>query len=135
MQTLAELLDPYKGPMDEEDGGLETPESVYSIMNDEVAKAILSVWQAYPITWTPTTDSAPEDLNARWEWLWAGCGIDTTLLAKKVGMPKFLVAQRFEILKTARLIYPDGAISRYASAIMRADVSRRLRGEGGGRRT
>lgn len=72
-------------------------------------------------------DSIPE-MRARllWDELWNHVGISFETYSERVMMPVDDVERRFEVLKAARMVFPDGTISPIGANILRATVAKSI---------
>ena len=100
----------------------ESPESAVWLLSDPEAKRLVGVWLTFPTRWTAPKGKPPEDERLAWDWIWNGNEPDLKELAARSDLAHFATARKFEALRASRLIYPDGTISAWASAILKADV-------------
>jgi len=125
--TLADLLEPFR----------DSPENLgptICIAGDLEAMKVLGVWPVVPLTWRRPSGRAPADHNSAWDWIWQGARVGAEDLGRRAGLHPYIAAEKFEMLKGARMIYPDGTISRAAARVLEAGVALSLpRGRGLGR--
>lgn len=108
----------------------ESPESAVWLLNDPEAKRLVGVWITFPTRWTAPKGKPPEDERLAWDWIWTGNAPDLDGLATRADLQRYATARKFEALRASRLIYPDGTISTWASAILKADVTGALKRAG-----
>lgn len=104
----------------------EPGDTIYVVTDDVEAKKLLAMW---PFLWkhNPTypKGTPPDDTNDRWEWVWQNIHPDADVMAARSGVPKHTVLEKFELLKCAHLIYPDGTTSQWAQRLLRTEMSNR----------
>jgi hypothetical protein len=115
-ETLADLLNPFRDSPD--DLG---PTIV--IAGDLEAMRLLAVWPAIPLHWRVPKGPRPQDPNTAWDWLWKGIAIGAADLGRRAGLHPYTAVEKFEMLKGARMIFPDGTISQAAARVLEAGVA------------
>jgi len=104
----------------------DKPERSYILLHDRQAAMIVSLWGLIPRTFTLPEVERPSTDAELWDWLWKGVSIDMDDLARRAGVNLSCAEVKFEQLRALRLIYPDGAISPWASKILAKQVLERL---------
>lgn len=128
--TLADLLAPYRAA---EAGHAE---AVYPLVADDRARRVCAAWGqagATACSWRCPPGPVPEDLGARWAWIWRAAHVRLAAVARAAGLSD--VRAELDLLRDHRLIYPDGTIHEHARAILQAEIAEALRGALGRRAT
>lgn len=92
------------------------------ILDDDQAIRLLAAWS--PDIVVPNEDRDP--VLDTWADLWDSIGIDYPAWSRRSGLGEKIIARKFEILKSAYLIYPDGAIAGHVKAILKAKLARSI---------
>ena len=87
---------------------------------------VLSAWKNYPTRWMKPRGVPPNEPAHLWDWLWAGVDWNLSALADRAGLITAKTRHKFEVLRGARLVYPDGTISHVALGLLAKHVSRHL---------
>jgi len=105
----------------------ESMEASFVIANDLVAKKVVAAWQYVPIrTVRDVPDLGGLSEAERWDALWACIKFDLNDLAARAGISRIVLNQKFEMVRSARLIFPDGTIGKWARDHLRVDVTESL---------
>ena len=103
----------------------EVPESAVMIADDQDAKKVVIAWQFCPIEITREPGDLGElSVNERWDALWDCISFDRDAFAARAGVNRLVLNQKLEMVRSSRLIYPDGTVSRVARAIISGDLVR-----------
>lgn len=105
----------------------ESVEASFVIINDLVAKKVVAAWPFVPIRQVrdvPDLDGLEE--AERWDALWNCIEFDPNDLAARAGISRIVLNQKFEMVRSSRLIFPDGEISALARKHLRAEVVEKL---------
>ncbi len=104
----------------------ESALAVAMIFDDPLARKVLTAWTTFAKvpTWAAPNDKPPEDERALWTWIWLRSWetLDLESFAMAVGTTPELVEQKLHMLINARLLYPDGTISKLAEGAIRMQV-------------
>ncbi len=105
--------------------------AVSLLVEDSTARRILVAWTLYariPAWVRPEGELPPDDERKRWEWLWQPVmdALDMDDLSAVCGMAAFGLQRKLRQLVSARLMYPDGTITKAAEAVIRAKTSQSL---------
>lgn len=82
------------------------------------AKNVLAMWPQVRKEWKRPKSKPPKDDADLWIWLWRGMRYDLTSLAESARMTEHDAAATMRYLVTARVVYPDGSISRAAEVLV-----------------
>ena len=96
------------------------------IVGDDQAKRLLVSWTYHPIRYSDFTLQDPQVLTPKQiiHYAWKGLKIDERMLSKLAGIPQRLAREKFEMLKTTGLIYPDGTAYGLALRVIGNEVAR-----------
>lgn len=110
---------------DEQNGAVRA----YGITDDSRAKLILSILASITIPWSPDDSPVPDlaDVPALWEWCWRGSKVDMKHLDRMLVIGTSELSQRIDKIKALRMLFPDGTMSRWAKAIIEAEVMASVR--------
>lgn len=118
MPTLAEEIAVYAALVDTAAGAL---------VDDAPASRMIAAWSTAVLPpWEPPTTPRPDDVRARWPWLWQGVGYDVVELCAAANLAPADGHRIFHSLVALRLLYPDGTISDGASALLTIAFERAL---------
>lgn len=112
LPTLQQLLAPYRRA--------EQDRAAISACGRQVSRQLLAAWGPAWAAWSPPTSPAPDDLRARWTWLWAHVELHAPDFVAAAGVPQAAGLAAFESIVQLRLVYPDGTIARAAARILEA---------------
>ena len=105
----------------------ETPESVFIFMDDVDSKKIMAAWLLFKPVYKDREASANDQQNAfNHAWNIAG-NIDMYRLADLADLPLMTTRDKFNRLKAAGILYPDGTIHRVAQRLMLSEITSRIR--------
>lgn len=97
------------------------------IADDPLARKVLSAWLTYPNIppWRAPRQKRPTDRRQLWTWLWltAWEKLDLEVFAAACGTTDDVLEQKLHMLINARLIYPDGTISKRAEQMIQAQIA------------
>lgn len=104
------------------------------IIDDVQAKKLLAAFSLSPLPpWhCPRGDSPVDDDRELWEWLWRGFagGPDSPHfladVAAAAGLSIQTAQSKWAMLRTSRLVYPDGTLSEMAQQVLGAFVASNL---------
>ena len=100
----------------------EVAESVGTIVGDEDAMRILSVWKFVRVE-KVSESVRRKNLTGSWqtatEKMWSGCHYEIDQVSMLSGVTVSRCAKKLYILQSLGLIYPDNTISKFASALIR----------------
>ncbi len=101
----------------------ESPLAVAMLVDDSSARRVLVAWVTYAQipAWVAPDDVPPDDERKRWHWLWTPVlnALNYEDLGEASGMTAMALKRKLAMLVNARLIYPDGTISKHAEAAIR----------------
>lgn len=93
------------------------------VMRDDEARDLLLAWTLYAPAprekWIHQVEAGVSDRQLM-RFCWGGMAIDDDKLSMLSGLPARTCREKFERLKEARLIYPDGTANPEALLIIRA---------------
>ncbi len=116
--TLAQLLEPFRTA----EGSMAHTAVVLDEQRDLMR--LCAAWTTMVVRWTYPPGAVPDSEAARWDWIWNGVDFEVGALAKRSGIMENKLLDRFEILRAARLVYPDGTVANVAKLIMRTAVAK-----------
>lgn len=102
----------------------ERPESAASISSNKSLMKILSVWHLVDYEWGEPKSPAPVGDMTRWLWLWDEWGYDSDELSRSTGLDIRAVKKTVQQAIRARLVYPDGTLSKAASGAVNGAVAK-----------
>ena len=106
---------------------LEAVDQLATVIDSPEAIRILASWpRLRRRTWKKVGGKPPADLGMRWEWLWRGVKLDPDSLARAARLAPDQSMAILRVLVAARVIYPDGTISKHAADLVGSYVERRL---------
>ena len=91
---------------------------------DQQALRVAAAWDAVKIGWTRPEGNPPDGADDLWEWLWSGVHVDMYELADRAGVNDDVARAKMDVLRSARLIMPNGKLSMLAQGLMRSKVAR-----------
>ena len=93
----------------------------------EQVRNFVVVWPKVTLNKVAVKESAPEEKNAQWAWLWKHVKYDSMEITNKMGLTGLLGPDRIvEIAMGNRMIFPDGTISEYVQKAIRQLVASKL---------
>lgn len=111
---------------DERNGAMRS----HLIMREDVAKAILVVMSARRVEWRkPRKKQPPIDghVGDLWDWAYSGVVWAQMELKRATKNPLPLIDPAVNVIKASRMMLPDGTPSKWARAIIEAEVADRVR--------
>ena len=69
-----------------------------------------------------------DDPARRWRRLWSRVEVDLVELTLNAGLPWSTTQAKFRVLANARMIFPDGTISRWAKGVLGQEIARPAKG-------
>ena len=101
---------------------------VHSLMDDDDAKTLIVYLAVAGTKWsTPETSMPPlADVAALWEWAWAGAEVDFDAARSGARLPGNLAESALSRIRAHRLAFPDGQPSKWARAVVEAEVFARI---------
>lgn len=106
----------------------ESAEAILLVIDNHDAKKVLVAWTMYPLEYNETTIGKNESDAEAWERIWYYVyPIHHEKIARIAGVPYSSTLQAWNMLRTCRLIYPDGTISKNCQAIIATEVKSYLR--------
>lgn len=105
----------------------EKLENAIVIVDDLDAMKLLIAWQGAAIQIDPPECDPPEGDVALWDWLWDCVAISYEDLADRAGLPEIVVRNKFPVMVSARLVYPDGTISAHATGVIQNYLGSKLK--------
>lgn len=106
----------------------ESVDATVLIIDDPAAQRVIVAWQFCSVE-ILEMDADLKDLSEvdRWDALWKAVRFDRDKLAARSGLARVVADQRFEMVRAARLIYPDGTVNRLALQVIKAQAVEGLR--------
>lgn len=98
---------------------------------DAETMRVLSAWTVADVPWSRPPKPCPDGgrpTQRAWLWLMSGIEVDIHAIADATGLSRSLVLQKVRILIAARLVFPDGEISKPARAALQQAVAERISG-------
>lgn len=112
---------------------LEKREDLAIIVDDPAAIRFLAAWRRQSPTWRQPRAKQPTELGLLWIWLWAGVHYDRSDLAVASKLNESAAELYLRSCMSARIVYPDGTISKPAERLITAHVTNRFPGTRRGR--
>lgn len=97
-----------------------------TVIDSPEAIRVLAAWPATRKTWKKAAGKPPANPRARWEWLWRGVKLDPDSLARTARLAADQALAMLRVLQAARVVYPDGTISKHAHELVAGYVDKRL---------
>lgn len=104
----------------------ESSAQLATVVDSPEAIKVIQAWTATRKTWKKAAGKAPVALELLWSWLWRGVKFDREALAEQA---RIAVDQSHYVLRAlvaAKLVYPDGTITKAASELVDAYVGKRM---------
>jgi hypothetical protein len=98
------------------------PESAIPLMDDRDARVVAAAWGRIPVTWVPPATGPERPPRDQWVTFWQSCRFSMSDLARASGLSERITTDKFEMLRSLWLIYPDGTLSRWAEALIKSHV-------------
>ena len=105
---------------------LEDAAQLATVIDSPEAIRVLAAWPATRKAWKKAAGKAPASSGPRWEWLWRGAKIDHDSLARTARLAADQAMAMLRVLVAARVVYPDGTISKHAAQLVGSYVEKRL---------
>lgn len=127
-QLPPELLQALRDD-DERNGAMRS----HAIIKKDAAKQVLVVTSGRHIAWRkPRSKQPPLDGHIGDLWDWAYEGVVWGDLKRATSLEALTIGEAIELIKASRMMLPDGTPSKWARAIIEAEVAdhvRKLRGQ------
>lgn len=121
---------------------VEVNEDAIPVLGDEDAMRVLAGWTKTEQSWIRPKRKLPPFAPTStshaivWSWICEGWTIDVASVARAAGCTLRVATEKLDMLKTNRLIYPDGQMSKAARTALSVFVASKLTGgkksKGGG---
>ena len=98
------------------------------VLGDREAQKILAAWSTMPSSWRLPAGAPPENERVLWDWVCTGSVVNWNELAQRSGVAVAKVPKIFEVLRSNRLVYPDGTIAAFAAAVLKGEVMKSMKG-------
>jgi hypothetical protein len=111
---------------DERNGAMRS----HAIIDNDPAKSILVVLSSRRVSWEqPKREQPPLDghVGDLWDWAYQGMMLMPPAIAEDAGVGPAITEGALRVIKAARMIFPDGTPSKWARAIIEAEVADRVR--------
>ena len=112
---------------------LEKREDLAGVVDDPVGIRFLAAWRRQVPTWKRSRAKQPTEIGLLWLWLWAGVRYDRDALAIAAKVNESTAELYLRSCVSARIVYPDGSISKPAERLIAAHVKNRFPGNRRGR--
>ncbi len=99
---------------------------------DATTMRVLSAWERTEQKWSQPKKPCPDGGRptiAAWRWLCSTWTVDYAAVADGASVSRDVARERVMVLMHARLIYPDGDVSKAARQAMTATIRGRLKSE------
>lgn len=122
IDDITELLSTFRA--------LEANEDAITVLGDEDAMKVLSAWSKTDQRWQAPKKKRPQITPTNhaemWRWIVQGWTIDEEAIAVGSGLSANVVHTKMRMLIAARLVYPDGQMSKAARAALQVFVAQKL---------
>ena len=125
MADIEELLKGYRK--------LEKREDLAGVVDDPVGIRFLAAWRRQVPSWKKPRAKQPTEIGLLWLWLWSGVRYDREELAIAAKVNESAAELYLRACVSARIVYPDGTISKPATRLIAAHVTNRFPGKRRGR--
>ncbi|HEU02539.1 hypothetical protein LCGC14_0678550 [marine sediment metagenome] len=125
MTDLEQLLKGYRR--------LEKREDLAGVVDDPTGIRFLAAWRRQVPTWKRSRAKQPTEIGLLWVWVWAGVRYDREALAIAAKVNESTAELYLRSCVSARIVYPDGSISKPAERLIAAHVKNRFPGTRRGR--
>lgn len=105
----------------------EQPLPIYLILDDPIAKTLLSAWTLYAPQYIDRELPENGTIQEARKLVWDGVVVDYARLSELANMPMLSTMSQFNRLRDAGLVYPDGSIHATVYSILRAEINRYIR--------
>ncbi len=109
---------------------LEEDNDSITVLGDDEAMRVLQAWRKTDQRWSRPRHKPPAvsagNHAAVWSWIRDGWTIDELAISRGAGLSVRVVHEKLEMLLAARLIYPDGQISKGARTALQLHVAQKL---------
>lgn len=112
---------------------LERREDLAGIVDDPTGIRFLAAWCRQAPTWKRPRAKQPTELSLLWAWLWSGVHYDREEIAVAAKVNESTAELYLRSCVSARIVYPDGSISKPAERLIAAHVKNRFPGTRRGR--
>ncbi len=99
---------------------------------DAEAMRVLAAFQHAEQLWSQPKKPCPTVMPTpgAWAWLVSGWTVDFFELSRAAGVSEATARGKLDMLRGNHLIYPDGTMSKWATAALRSHVANRISGGG-----
>lgn len=112
----------------------ESKEHLCAVVDDHDAIRLLDAFANAETAWKPRRGArVPKDPDALWGWLWGFVLLDLQAIAASAKLSQKTAATLLRVCIAARLVYPDGTITKPARTLIADYVRSRYPGRATGR--
>jgi hypothetical protein len=105
-------------------------EGIILSLYDNHAMRMLAAWLIYPHQWNKPKEKAPLPADREYtKWAWSWITVDVSLLARMADVSAWDSVRIWEMLKMARMVFPDGTIHDRAKTLVVNMARSGLRGK------
>jgi hypothetical protein len=125
-QPPAALLTAFRATESIEDIGVLLVDEGF----DAVTVRVLSAWEHSNHHWSMPATQMPDagrPTATAWRWLMSGWSVAYDAIADGAGVSRDVARERMKVLQHARLVYPDGRMSKFAQQALQATIRERIR--------
>ncbi len=112
---------------------LEKREDLAGVVDDPTAIRFLAAWRRQVPTWRRSRAKQPTEIGLLWMWVWSGVRYDREAIANAAKVNESTAELYLRSCVSARIVYPDGSISKPAERLIAAHVKNRFPGTRRGR--
>jgi hypothetical protein len=106
----------------------EKLEDLATIVGDANAIRLLAAWRNARPAWKKPKRKQPSNPPDLWQWIWDGVHYDREALANAAKLNEQATHKLLHLCANARVIYPDGTISKHAADLVAAHTKTRFPG-------
>jgi hypothetical protein len=121
MSSFGEVLAEFKR--------LETPESVFPLLEDKALCDALMAWRSVKVTYKTASDCGETVEQAKWDWLWNQVEYEQKDFSVVAGCKAQEAPGMLTRLRGLRLIYPDGSINNFARQYLGSLIIQKIQGK------
>ena len=112
---------------------LEKREDLAGVVDDPTGIRFLAAWRRQVPTWKRSRAKQPTEIGLLWMWIWTGVRYDREALGVAAKVNESTAELYLRSCVSARIVYPDGSISKPAARLIAAHVKNRVPGTRRGR--